>query len=153
MKRRSNLPKETLGYLSVIANICTIVSFAVWLFTGKAFFIPIIAVLLFATLLILLLRENLPFDEIEVMYCLDIINHDGDAFIQRDTRFVNNSRFILTEREHLIFSTISPSAWCELKLEAWDNENNKLETYNLKDDPNLKRFIMKFSKPILPRGT
>ena len=153
MKRKRNFPKETLDYSSLIANICTIISFAVWLMTGNTSFVPVIAVLFFVSLGIMLLREDLPFDDIEVAYYINILNPEGDSSVQRDTRFVNNSRFTLTEREHLIFSTTSSSSRCDLKLEAWDNENNKLETQSLKDDPNLKRFLVKFSNPVMPKET
>lgn len=153
MKRKRNFSKETLDLSSIIANVCTIISFIGWVITGKMLLLFFLVILLCGVIFISFLKRNTPFDEIEVTYHLDILNHEGNAIVQRDTRFVNNSRFTLVEREHVIFSTASAANWCELKLDAWDNEGNKLNISSVRDDPNLKRLVIKFAKPIVPRNS
>lgn len=97
------------------------------------------------------LEEELPFDDSEVRYTVQLSNDAGDAWIQRECTFVNNSNSPVLKREHNAFSTGVPmQRFRDLKLKAWDSEGNVLRTRKVMDEPTYKKFVIKFSKKILP---
>ena len=147
--------RKILENLSIVWNICSIIAL---LLAISIIFLPQSLLKIFIFLLLILfillaliftcLTRRIPFDDVDIRYDIDIHNREGDSLIERETTFVNNSKMVVQEREHVAYSGTEAMPWDGLKLKAWDNENHQLNIEKFRDEPTQKRFIIKFNKTI-----
>jgi len=145
--------------LSIVADLCGIVALLLTLCglivpsIQKYILIAITFILLLLILTVLLKRE-LPFDDLYASYRIDVMNCNGDVIIQRNINFKNSSRLSVSEREHSAFSDSSEvDRFSELNVNAWDKEGHMLPIEVKVDKPFEKRFLIKFSKTIKANDT
>ncbi len=155
----SNYEKNFKSF-TYISGICSIVALILMIISmiGKypelvkdlVFLIPGIPFVVFLYLYLHTLKKGIRFDEMNVIYSLQL-DEEGNAWIEREATFVNNSDFIVKEREHHIFSSGAPIIWPEIKIGSWDKEGHTLPVKLLEDRGTIKVFAISFFRPIKPK--
>lgn len=132
-----------LMIISMIARYPELVKELVFLIAGIPFVV-------FLYLYLRTLKKGIPFDEMNVIYSLQL-EEEGNAWIEREATFVNNSDSIVKERPHDLFSSGAPIIWPEIKIVSWDKEGHTLPVKLLEDKGTIKVFAISFFRPIRPK--